>query len=33
MTSRRHFLRELGITAGALPFLSGLQSFGAPTTS
>ncbi len=33
MISRRHFLRELGITAGALPFLSGLQSFGAPTTS
>ncbi|MEN8864746.1 MAG: DUF1552 domain-containing protein, partial [Akkermansiaceae bacterium] len=33
MTSRRQFLRELGITAGALPFLSGLQSFGATTTS
>lgn len=33
MTSRRQFLRELGITAGALPFLSGLQSFGATTAS
>ena len=33
MTSRRHFLRELGITTGALPFLSGLPSFGASTVS
>lgn len=33
MIFRRQFLRELGITAGALPFLSGLQSFGATTTS
>jgi hypothetical protein len=33
MTSRRQFLRELGITAGALPFLSGLQSLGATTIS
>jgi len=29
MTSRRQFLRDLGITAGALPFVSGLPSFAA----
>ena len=33
MTTRRHFLRELGITTAALPFLSGLPSFGASTAS
>ncbi|MGJ8697900.1 MAG: DUF1552 domain-containing protein [Verrucomicrobiaceae bacterium] len=29
MTSRRQFIRDLGISASALPFLSGLPSFGA----
>jgi len=29
MTTRRNFIRDLGISAAALPFLSGLPSFGA----
>ena len=33
MKSRRHFLRELGLSAGALPFLSGLPGMAATTAS